>query len=110
MKDDDALLARRMIAMRIEALIRGCGTMSLPALARALDDIRAIAHGHELAAVERLSSLLGSVIRYNGHRQIAYNYLELMLDVCRCADDGPDIASAYLAAASLRGCLPSVRE
>ncbi len=110
MKKDDTVLARRMVATRIETLIRGCGTMTLPALARALDDIRVTARRHELATVERLASLLGSVIRYNGHRQVAYNYLELMLDACRCTDDGPDVASAYLAAASLRGCHPAMWE
>lgn len=104
MHQDGTRLVRAMLANRIEALLRGCAEMRLSVLCTELDEIRTIASSHRLAPVERLASMLGSVIAYNGHRQVAYNYLGLMRDAVNCADDGPDVASAYLAAASLRGC------
>ena len=44
--------------------------------------------------------MLESVVAYNGHRQIAFNYLGLMRDAAHCMEMGPQVASAYLAAAA----------
>jgi hypothetical protein len=104
------LTIRSTLVQRIEALMRTVSDMHVVALSEELDEIRSFASIHRLHPVERLASLLGSVIAYNGHKQVAYNYLDLMRDAARCADDGPDVASAYLAAASLRGCRPAMRK
>ena len=106
MRHDGMMLVRATLVARIETLIQRCGEMRLAALGEELDEIRTTAQRHGLQPVERLASLLASVIVYNGHRQIAHNYLSLMLDAATCVDDRPDVASAYLAAASLRGCHP----
>lgn len=106
MGHEGMMLVRAALVARIEALIQQCAEMRLAALSEELDVIRTTARCHGLQPVERLASLLASVIVYNGHRQIAHNYLSLMLDAATCIDDRPDVASAYLAAASLRGCHP----
>lgn len=110
MRHDGMMLVRETLVARIEALMQCCAEMRLAALAAELDAIRTVAQRHNLQPVERLASLLASVIVYNGHRQIAQSYLSLMRDAATCSDDRPDVASAYLAAASLRGCHPRIRE
>jgi len=54
--------------------------------------------------VERLASLLESVVAFNGHRQVALTYLSLMRDAAQGDPAHRDSAQVYMAAAALRGC------
>jgi len=90
---------------RIETLQQGCATLSLATLCEQLDELRGFARRNGFEAVEGLASLLESVVAYNGHRQVALTYFDLMRDAaCGSTTAGPDSARVYLAAAALRGC------
>lgn len=103
MRHDAALIIRSQLLSRIEALQQTCTTLSLVKLCDQLEDLRGFARRNGFDAVEGLASLLESVVAYNGHRQVALTYFELMRDAAGDAG-GPDSARVYLAAAALRGC------
>ncbi|MGF7171220.1 hypothetical protein FHS91_002918 [Sphingobium xanthum] len=104
MRHDAALIIRSQLLGRIEALQQACVSLSLPMLCDQLDDLRGFARRNGFEAVEGLASLLESVVAYNGHRQVALTYFELMRDAAGGDATGPDSARVYLAAAALRGC------
>lgn len=103
-RHDAALIIRSQLVGRIEALQAACVTLSLPRLCEQLDDLRGFARHNGFDAVEGLASLLESVVAYNGHRQVALTYFELMRDAAGDDSPGADSARVYLAAAALRGC------
>ncbi|GEM_PF-1220710 len=104
MRHDPMLTVRSDLLNRIEQLQRDCGGLSLARLCARLDEIRGLARRHDLHAVERLASLLGSVVAFNGHRQVALTYLALMHDAAEGEQLDPADAHVFLAAAALRGC------
>lgn len=106
MKHDPMLMVRSDLLNRIELLQRDCAILSLAKLCDQLDEIRGIAHRYGMEPIERLASLLGSVIAYNGHRQVALTYLSLMHDAAEGESVDPHASSVFLAAAALRGCRP----
>ncbi|BAK68463.1 hypothetical protein SLG_37880 [Sphingobium sp. SYK-6] len=101
---DATLFVRAQMLGRIETLQETCATLSLAALCTQLDEVRSLARRNDYHAVEGLASMLESVIAYNGHRQIALNYLALMREAAEGETMGPDSARVYLAAAALQGC------
>jgi hypothetical protein len=102
MRHDAMLMVRTGLLNRIERLMAQLGTLDLASLSREVDGIRRTARLHDLDSLERLASLLESSIAYSGHRPVALTYLELMRDAALCEARGPDVASAFLAAAALR--------
>lgn len=104
MRYDPALLVRGQLLGRIEALQATTATVTRRALCEQLDEIRGFARRHGFDAVERLASLLESVVAFNGHRQVALTYLALMRDAAQGDPAERDGAQVYLAAAALRGC------
>jgi len=104
MKHDPMLTVRGDLLGRIERLQRDCAVLSLARLCEQLDDIRSLARRYDLHAVERLASLLGSVVAFNGHRQVALTYLALMHDAAEGERLDPADTHVFLAAAALRGC------
>lgn len=104
MRHDPMLMVRCDLLKRIELLQRDCAILSLVSLCEQLDDIRAIARRHDLDAIERLASLLGSVVAFNGHRQVALTYLSLMHDAVEGESVDSQTSNVFLAAAALRGC------
>ena len=104
MRQDAALMVRGQLLGRIEALQQAYATLTLAMLCDQLDDLRGFARSNGYDAVEGLASLLESVVAYNGHRQVALTYLELMRDAASGEAAGRDSARVYLAAAALRGC------
>ncbi len=104
MRHDPSLTIRGQMLSRIEALQDDCSRLSLNHLCDKLEDIRSFARRNGFSAIERLASLLESVVAYNGHRQIALTYLTLMKDAADDGADSGDAARVYLAAAALRGC------
>lgn len=104
MKHDAQLVVRGDLLRLIEGLHRDCGTLTLALLCDQLDDIRSLARSHGFEAIERLASLLGSVVAYNGHRQVALTYLALMRDAAEGESVDPAASAVFLAAAALRGC------
>jgi hypothetical protein len=104
MRHDAALIIQSQLLSRIEALQDRCTGLSLATLCEQLDDLRSFARRNGFEAVERLASLLESVVAYNGHRQIALTYLALMRDAAQGGVVPPESARVYLAAAALRGC------
>lgn len=104
MKHDARLVVRGDLLRRVETLHRDCSTLSLPALCDQLDEIRGLARRHGFEAIERLASLLSSLVAYNGHRQIALTYLTLMREAAEGEEVGPAASHVFLAAAALRGC------
>lgn len=103
MRQNAVLLIQSQILGRIEALRDMCTSVPVATLCEQLDDLRALARRHGFDAVERLASMLESVVAYNGHRQVALTYLELMRDAATGVASA-DSARVYLAAAALRGC------
>lgn len=106
MKHDPMLMVRTDLLNRIELLQRDCAILTLHRLCDQLDEIRGIARRYGLEPIERLASLLGSVVAYNGHRQIALTYLALMRDAAEGDVVDPHAAEVFMAAAALRGCRP----
>ena len=106
MKHDPMLMVRSDLLKRIELLQRDCAILTLAKLCDQLDDIRGIARRHSIEPIERLASLLGSVVAYNGHRQVALTYLSLMHDAVEGESVDPAASHVFLAAAALRGCRP----
>lgn len=104
MKHDPLLMVRSDLRSRIEQLQRDCAVLTLNKLCDQLNEIRGIAHRYGMEPIERLASLLGSVIAYNGHRQVAITYLSLMHDAAEGESPDPHTADVFLAAAALRGC------
>ena len=104
MRHDPALIVRGQLLGRIEALQATSSTLTRRALCDQLDDIRGLARRHRFDAVERLASLLGSVVAFNGHRQVALTYLSLMRDAAQHDPAQRDSVQVYMAAAALRGC------
>ena len=104
MRQDAALIVRSQLLGRIEALQQAYATLTLAMLCDQLDDLRGFARSNGYDAVEKLASLLESVVAYNGHRQVALTYLELMRDAAAGDAPGAESARVYLAAAALRGC------
>ena len=103
MRNDAILIARTEIFDLIEAVINGCAQMPTDSLCEQVNAIRILAGRHQLDAVERLASLLISVVAYNGHRQVAQGYLSLMRDAAQCLARDPSVTAIYLAAAASRG-------
>jgi hypothetical protein len=103
MKHDAQLVIRGDLLNRIDGLHRDCGSITLGGLCDQLDEIRGLSRQHGFDAIERLASLLASVIAYNGHRQVALTYLSLMRDAAEVQADTTD-SRVFLAAAALRGC------
>lgn len=103
MKHDARFVVRSDLLTRIESLHRDCGALTLPSLCDRLDQVRAMARRHGFDAVERLASLLGSAIAYNGHRQVALTYLALMRDAAEGESVDPATSKVFLAAAALQG-------
>lgn len=104
MKHDPLLMVRSDLLNRIELLQRECAVLTLARLCDQLDEIRGIARRYGMEPIERLASLLGSVVAYNGHRQIAITYLSLMHDAAEGESSDPHTVDVFLAAAALRGC------
>lgn len=104
MKHDPMLMVRTDLLNRIELLQRDCAILSLARLCDQLDEIRAIARRYHIEPIERLASLLGSVVAYNGHRQVALTYLSLMRDAAEGETLDAHAAEVFMAAAVLRGC------
>jgi len=103
-RHDPVSIVRGQLLGRIEALQAATGTLTRRALCEQLDDIRGFARSHRFDAVERLASLLESVVAFNGHRQVALTYLALMRDAAQGDPAQRDSAQVYMAAAALRGC------
>src|SRR5688572_22195821 len=103
-RHDAALIVRSQLLGRIEALQQASASLSLPRLCEQLDDLRGFARRNGFDAVEGLASLLESVVAYNGHRQVALTYFDLMRDAAGGDSAGPESVRVYLAAAALRGC------
>ena len=104
MKHDPLLMVRSDLLNRIELLQRDCAILTLHKLCDQLDEIRGIARRYGIEPIERLASLLGSVVAFNGHRQIAITYLALMHDAAEGEAADPHASDVFLAAAALRGC------
>jgi hypothetical protein len=104
MMHEAQLVVRGDLLNRIDGLHRECGTINLGPLCSQLDEIRGLARNHGFDAIERLASLLSSVIAYNGHRQVALTYLSLMRDAAESEAVDPASSNVFLAAAALRGC------
>lgn len=104
MKHDPMLVVRSDLLKRIESLQQDCALLTLARLCEQLDEIRAIARRYGIDPIERLASLLGSVVAYNGHRQVALTYLSLMHDAAEGDSVDPHSSDVFLAAAALRGC------
>ncbi len=106
MKHDPLLVVRSDLLKRIELLQQDCAMLTLARLCEQLDEIRGIARRYGIEPIERLASLLGSVVAYNGHRQVALTYLSLMHDAAEGASVDPHASDVFLAVAALRGCRP----
>ena len=106
MKHDPMLMVRSDLLNRIELLQRDCAILTLAKLCDQLEDIRSLAHRYGMEPIERLASLLSSVVVYNGHRQVALTYLSLMHDAAEGESVDPETSHVFLAAAALRGCRP----
>jgi hypothetical protein len=104
MRHDPLLAIRNDLVHRIDDLQCNCARMNGTEMCEALGDIRRIAGRHQLDAIERLASLLSSVIAYNGHRQVALNYLNLMRDAAQAIALDTHATQIFLAAAAVRGC------
>lgn len=104
MKHDAGLVIRSDLLKRIAMLHRDCGGMALGDMCDQLDAIRSISRRHGFETIERLASLLSSVVAYNGHRQVALTYLELMREAAEGEPADPGAPAVFLAAAALRGC------
>jgi hypothetical protein len=107
MKHDPLFAVRSDLLIRIEKLQRDCAILSIVRLCDQLEEIRGIARLYQMEPIERLASLLGSVVAYNGHRQVALTYLSLMHDAAEGEAVDPAASHVFLAAAALRGCRPS---
>jgi hypothetical protein len=106
MKHDPLLVVRSDLLKRIETLQRDCAILTLAKLCEQLDEIRSIARRYSLEPIERLASLLGSVVAFNGHRQVALTYLSLMHDAAETDTADSHTSDVFLAVAALRGCRP----
>lgn len=104
MRHDPLLAVRGDMLTRIEALLECGAEMGLEQLCDQLEAIRSIARIYGFDSVERLASLLESVIAYHGHRQVAATYLDLMREAARGNPADHRAAHVFLAAAALRGC------
>ncbi len=104
MKHDPLLMVRSDLLNRIELLQRDCAILTLHRLCDQLDEIRSIARRYGMEPIERLASLLGSMVAFNGHRQIAITYLALMHDAAEGEMPDHHATDVFLAAAALRGC------
>lgn len=104
MHHDTEWIVRSELLGRIEDLQAACAHLPLVTACERLDAIRGYARRYDFEAVERLASLLESVIACNGHRQVALTYLALMREAAQGEAAGCESARVYLAAAALRGC------
>jgi hypothetical protein len=103
-RHDPLLVIRSDLMQRIDALQGNCARMTCTEMCEALDSIRRISGQYQFEAIERLASLLSSVIAYNGHRQVALNYLNLMRDAAQSIALDTQATQIFLAAAAVRGC------
>lgn len=102
MKYDALLMVRTDILNRIDALAAQRGHLSVARICEEVDQIRHIARAYGLVPVERLASTLESALATGGHGPTVLSYLDLMRDAAGCVEVGPEVNTAYLAAASVR--------
>ncbi len=104
MKHDPLRMVRSDLLNRIELLERDCAILTLHRLCAQLAEIRGIARRYGMEPIERLASLLGSVVAFNDRRQIAITYLARMHDAAEGEMPDHHATDVVLAAAALRGC------
>jgi hypothetical protein len=72
------------------------------ALARDLDEVRALAHAHGLEAAAAVAPLISLALASGGQRAVARGWLAILSDAVASERHDPDAARAYAGACSIR--------
>lgn len=102
MRHDAMMVVRSGIMQRIDSIESHRSQLTLASLCEEIDTIRHDARIHGLDAVERMASMLESVMALGGMGPVVLSYLELMREALSCEDESPEASSAYLAMLALR--------